>query len=1734
MAAISHQDSKRLYSWLWDSHISPRNSKWLQENLADMDSTVKLMIKIIEEDGDSFARRAEMYYKRRPELMRLVEQFYRAYRGLAERYSHATGVIRQAHHTMAEAFPDQVPPLLTEESTTRVVAERSGSDMTLFRADKMSRLNSCTVDEMKISGVREGAESVMNGKGLKRVSLFGSFAEEMEKDTTFGSNNTLDVMECEGEINSVINSLLLKEYVSNLEAEKETGLVHFQMILEKLSVLESRLNCAEEEFRRLKEKASKAGAEVYLLNEALRRSEGEKEALVTQHKNCVERISTLEAELSHLSRDTGELHEPAGKAETQVQTLKDVLVSAEAENDTILAQHSQCAVIISSLQKKFVNAENDARRISKRACEAEDEVENLKKEIGKLEEEKEVSSLVYWQSINKISCLEREFSSTKEDVPRLNEEISSAAFKLQGAEERNLSLERSKDYLQSEMQSLVQEMECQRRQLLEKQAELGRVWTRVQEEHSRYMEAETALQKLQLLHSKSREKLGSVTLQLHSKEESLKVLEVRNKSLELKILKTKEAVENRDLQNLSSELSMEYFQSENKELRVKIGKLDEEIEVRVSQRNALQHEICGLRREIKSLHEKYDLMLGEMVLVSLDSECFSQFVRELRDENIKLNDVCQRERDEKKVLLEKLERMEKLLEEKAVLQKSIFDLNGIFEEVKAEMLSFEESSQLVADEKLTLEIEKAVLLFLAEGVTYDADQLSRKNANLERSLIDANSELHKLMQKSIRLESSFQSLDQEKNELSLQMEVLVSQCETLRETNDELQKKHEETECKNYTLEKEKDSSLSRVKELLYSIDLIKLDRSDLTEAYEARVARLESQLCILKEDKQKMEKENEEEEAVRAFMAEIGIFVFQKVIEDLKGKNASLVDEVEQLVLSAKLAEHVISELEHKIVVGAAQVTDLLGQVETLRVGMNQVSRTLSFNADAESEDESVSDDTRVKLLLQKVEILKQKRRQTLDHNELLALEKSVLVMLFGQLRIEAVEADKERNALLENLNRESQKLVALQIEAENLLKMNDKLKNDFEVLNLSFSELQDSYQNLQTRNEKLMQENISLKKDFLELKQKNRALEDENCMVLVEALSLSNISFVFKNFVTEKTTKVAELSARLHNLDGVNIELEKSVKRLEGDLEIVRAENMLLNVSVQELDKELHEVEQNLVDTRKEKSLLDNKLEVLKRDYSKVQESQDEQIIKLSRGISVLHKKVKQLEAQLLALREQCEETKGRERDMISELENGRNETELRKTESDALLSNLLIFSVEEVVFIEKVRELTEKCRSLDKQRITEGGNVKLLKERAGCLEGETVGLKAQLDTFTAAIDSLRDSLLSLESHAFLREKLLKNAEVSKDNGPKSESELFGGLAKVQEMQTMIKAVQEVMVDMESFGAPENLDSEIKCEVPREELRSQCARDDHSVGSIKDLTSQQFDAAMQMDRPGHDLRIKKGITDPSYVDLDTPKDITLDQTSKHERYGSSRTDDRMLELWEIGSEGQSIDLTVGKGQKANHISEIMAVNEELEVVDKMEVSKRFIDSYQEENKRKMLEKLESDGLKLTNLQITVQDLKTKVEITEKTKKKDHDIEYNTVKEQLEEAEEAITKLSKMNAKLKKAVQDNDQITSNGKSQTEFEQVWSLRRRKILDHAQRGAERLARLQLEVQKLQFLLLKLDSEKEKKPRTRHTDSGPKYLLKDYLHSRGRSVKLSSQNQSKKKRFCGCINPPTMGD
>ncbi|KAL6012608.1 hypothetical protein ACLOJK_003097 [Asimina triloba] len=80
-----------------------------------MEEKVKNILIILEEDADSFARRAEMYYRQRPELINFVEESYKSYRALAERYDHISGELQNANNTLAAAFPDQVPMSIDDD-----------------------------------------------------------------------------------------------------------------------------------------------------------------------------------------------------------------------------------------------------------------------------------------------------------------------------------------------------------------------------------------------------------------------------------------------------------------------------------------------------------------------------------------------------------------------------------------------------------------------------------------------------------------------------------------------------------------------------------------------------------------------------------------------------------------------------------------------------------------------------------------------------------------------------------------------------------------------------------------------------------------------------------------------------------------------------------------------------------------------------------------------------------------------------------------------------------------------------------------------------------------------------------------------------------------------------------------------------------------------------------------------------------------------------------------------------------------------------------------------------------------------------------------------------------------------------------------------------------------------------------------------------------------------------------
>lgn len=1812
--AAAHANSKGMYSWWWNSHISPKNSKWLHENLTDMDLKVNQMIKLIEEDADSFARRAEMYYKKRPELMKLVEEFYRAYRALAERYDHATGVLRQAQRTMAEAFPNQVPLMLSDdlpasESDPRT-PEMLFTGRSLFDSEEFSKDSGDPVSNLpkKIGAFTEESDSMTGRKTFKQFNdMFGSAEGRVRRGLNFQEQNSDGgrSSKAEAEIQS------LKKAIAELEAEKEAGHVQYRQSSERSSHLELELSRAQEDCEKLKEQARQAEAEVEFLKEALAKLEIERKANSIQYEQCLEKMSNLENGVSSARKDAQELNERARRAESESETLKRDLLKVEDEKEAALVQCKQWTERISNLEDKLMQAEEDTRKIVERADKAEREVEVLKEEIAKLAAEKEDAAIRCNQCLKTISDLEHKLSIAQEETKKLNSEIEDGVEKLRGAEERCLLLERSNQTFHSELESLAQKTASQAQEISEKQQEVGKLWTCIQEERLRFVEAETAFQTLQHLHSQSQEELRSLAAQLQNKNQLLKDMEVRDRGLRDEIQKIQEENRNLGELNLSSSLSIKNLQEEILSLRGMIQKLEAEIELRVDERNALQQEIYCLKEELNDLNKKHRFVLDQVEAVGLDPDSFGQSVKELRDENSELKEMREQDTSEKAVLLQKLMVMDKLLEKNVLLENSLSDLNVELEGVREKMNSLQESCESLLQEKSNLVAEKDTLASTLQATMETCQELAEKNKMLEITLYDANTELEMSREKSKMLEESCLLLGNEKSILITEKENLVSELDSTQRKMEDLETRFKGLHEKSSLLEKERASVLDEISKLQDILVAERQEHAGFKDLSEAQLADLVSQLILLQ--KELLSKTNEHHEELDKTMCfQVDIFVLRKFIQDLKDRNSFLTLNCQKLVEASKSSEERAAQLEHENSARKIELKSLSDHINVLHLGLSQVSKMLEIGAKSSFQDDLKEDRPILDPIVQKVQHLQSLLSETEEENLRMFTEKSVVDTILRLRELEVANLVAKMTTLADNHRVQSEQFFLLQRETREvtefgedlLLKVleglckEEVLKTEMKVLHVQLSDVQGTFERLKEDNHMVHGERRSLIDEVSLLSEGKRKLEGENSIISDQTVSEAITCLVYKSILLQKFSEMKELNKALSKLHLVNMELKDKLELVEHNLEKMQTEKLQLEglvansekelISVQsvndqlndeidskkemlcQMEKKLLEAEQMVNAVASEKTELQKELDRLKTEYAEVQvtgEDRLRQILKLSQDsvlqskeAKILHESKRQIEMELSKLVKEHDNFKVRDQSLSLELQKQKDEIVQWEEKSMALLGELIFSDVREALLEEKICELSEACWNLSESKSAE---IEKLKDRVSTLEGQNDGFNAKLSGYMSDIGYLKNSVSSLESLTCLSKQLekvpdhnIKDADPTCDQDPDQDEEaaeditsaVQDGSSEIQDLHRRIQTIEMALLEMERVATREKSQTNSELEAAMEEierLKSKISLDqENSSGSQNGRGGLNHGMA-------NGAVLQKPKTEISEVESELlTKDIMLDQISECSSKGLSRrgtveADDQMLKLWESTEKNGSPEVKISEAQKGAVLpsdfqeskaapGEHRSLNPSTESllekelgVDKQEISGSFGGSQsQGGNKKKVLERLDSDAQKLTNLQITVEDLMKKVENT-KTTKKGKGLEYDVVKVQLEEAKQEIANLLENNQKLAKSVEDGFYYY-DAKSAKESDNSGNVSRRRISEQARRGYERIGRLQLEVQKIQLLLLKLDEEKESKGgKTSMLERTRRVRLRDYLYGR-------NHQKGKKKSFCSCVQPPTKGD
>jgi chromosome segregation ATPase len=1387
-----------------------------------MDAKVKAMIKLIEEDADSFARRAEMYYKKRPELMKLVEEFYRAYRALAERYDHATVELRQAHRTMAEAFPNHVPYELADDSPSGLSGPETEPHTpeilhpirALVDPDDLHKdalgFSSTSLHTMKRNGGNsEEFDSGISKRGLKQLNeLFGSReAVPQNSDVAEGRmRKGLNVNEAETEVQT------LKKALAEIQVEKEAIHLQYKQSLEKLSHLERELNHAQEDAGGLDERASKAEIEIKILKAALVQLEAGRDAGILQYNQCLERISSLENMLSVAQENEKGLNERAVRAETESQCLKQELSRLEVEKEAGLLHYKQCLEKISVLETKISLAEENARMLNEQIERAETEVKTLQRALTKLNEEKEAAALQYRQCLEIIAKMESEIFHAQEDTKRLNSEILLGAAKLKSTEEQCVLLERSNQSLRLEANNLVQKIAVKDQELSEKHNELEKFQTLMQEEQSRFKQVEATLQALQKLHSHSQEEQRALVTELKNGLQMLKDLEICKHGMEEELQRVNE--ENRSLNelNFSSTYSIKNLQNEIFGLKAMKEKIEEQVTLKADQSNTLQQEIYHLKKEITGLNGRYQAIMEQLESVGLNPECLESYVKDLQDENSKLKEICKKERDEREALHEKLKHMDELLKDNAVLESSLSGMNVELEGLREKVKNLQESCQFLHGDKSTLLAEKATLLSQLHILTENMQKLLEKNTLLEDSLSSAKVEVESLRAKSKSLEELCQLLSNEKSNLLNERSTLVSKLENVEQRLSNLERRFTRLEEKYSDLEKEKELTLCQVVELQGSLITEKQERASYVQSSENRLACLENQVHVMQEAS-RLGKKGFEEELDRTVIAQVEIFILQKFIEDLEEKNVSLLIECQKHVETSKFSDKLITELESENLEQQVEAEFLLDEIQKLRMAIHQVFRAIQIDQKNGYVDEIGQEHISVLHILDGIEDLKGSLLRSEDEKQQLLVEKSVFLSLLGQLRLEGEELESGKKFIEHEFEVMTEQCAMLQKNKYELLEMSrqlmlergkgeqreDALKAELETLGVKLINLEGAYLALREENFMLLEEKKSMLKKFLDLNEENHMLEEENSFILHETAALSNLSLVFESFSIEKSVKLEALAENISSLHGVNSDLKVEVGMLGKKIEMKEAENIHLNGSVEKLERELNEAkdlnyqlcnqisigedflrqnatelseaEQKLKATENLNAEFYRNVDELKMECEEsklIRDNLEKQILEVlednsiqAKEIECLHEVSESMESEVEILRKEIEEHRIREENLSSELQEKRDGFELWEVEAATFYFDLQISAIREALLENKVQELAGACEILEDETATKSMEIEQMKERFSFLESEIGGLKAQLSAYVPIIASLGDDIASLEHNALLHKSMEGNLE-------------------------------------------------------------------------------------------------------------------------------------------------------------------------------------------------------------------------------------------------------------------------------------------------------------------------------------------------------------------------------------
>lgn len=411
-----------------------------------MDKQVKEMLKLIEDEGDSFAKKAEMYFQRRPLLVNHVENFYRMYRALAERYDNVTGELRKGLALQSQGSgisetdsetqsTSSCPEPNMEQNTAKpkrdvLLGSGGSSDISKKESDGSSSSSSDSDSE-----VDEASEE--NGNGISYISDERIAELEDELQEARQQIEALEVknMHCQCEkleesLKQVSNEkedlvaaiLASKNEVEDLKGDMVSAAKHF----------EAQLVHRDHEIEKCKQEAEQVSEKYF----------HEKSTLESEIQRLQEVVKSFEENLTKVADEKLQLEAQLKELE---QTSNDL--------DDSSAEIIKLQEIIKDLQERLENDSNEKSVLEERAMELEQVRRQLEDSRA---EARELQTTI--KNLNQVLEEKAELENRMKDAEQATSDLNSLVGSLDGklkateAQLEQLHAEKAEAILESEKQ----------------------------------------------------------------------------------------------------------------------------------------------------------------------------------------------------------------------------------------------------------------------------------------------------------------------------------------------------------------------------------------------------------------------------------------------------------------------------------------------------------------------------------------------------------------------------------------------------------------------------------------------------------------------------------------------------------------------------------------------------------------------------------------------------------------------------------------------------------------------------------------------------------------------------------------------------------------------------------------------------------------------------------------------------------------------------------------------------------------------------------------------------------------------------------------------------------------------------------------------------------------------------------------------------------------------------------